>query len=98
MIGLVGAIVLNVVNHSIPGSINAISPEIGIFHDYLYFSFVTLTTLGYGDISPTLPLAKAVVVFLAIIGQFYIAIVMAFLISKFISQNTSHQNNFKDKN
>ncbi|RLD60993.1 MAG: hypothetical protein DRI95_14745 [Bacteroidetes bacterium] len=91
IIGLVGAIVLNVVNHFIPGSINTIPAESGKFHDYLYFSFVTLTTLGYGDISPVLPMAKAVAVFLAIIGQFYIAIVMAFLISKFISQKSSSQ-------
>jgi len=45
--------------------------------------------LGYGDISPALPVAKSIVVFLAIIGQFYIAVVMAFLISKFISQKSS---------
>lgn len=88
LIGLVGAIVLSVVNHFVPGSINAIPSESGKFNDYLYFSFITLTTLGYGDISPALPLAKAIVVFLAIIGQFYIAIVMAFLISKFMSQKS----------
>jgi len=89
LIGLVGAIALSVVTHFIPGSINSISSDSGTFHDYLYFSFVTLTTLGYGDISPALPVAKSIVVFLAIIGQFYIAVVMAFLISKFISQKSS---------
>ena len=93
LIGIVGAITLNVINHIIPGSINGIPHEPSSFHDYLYFSFVTLSTLGYGDISPTLPMAKAIVVFLAIIGQFYIAIVMAFLISKFISQKS---NNYKE--
>jgi len=84
LIGVLGAIVLSVINHSIPGSIAAISPDAKM-HEYLYFSFVTLTTLGYGDISPSLPLAKNIVVFLAIFGQFYIAVIMAFLVSKFIS-------------
>ncbi len=91
LIGLVGAITLSTVNHFVPGSLNGIPSETKAFHDYLYFSFVTLSTLGYGDISPALPLAKSVVVFLAVVGQFYIAIVMAFLISKFIS-NKSSQN------
>ncbi len=86
LIGTVGAIVLNLVNHFIPGSISAIPPSTTNFHEYLYFSFVSLTTLGYGDISPTLPLAKSIVVVLAIIGQFYFAIIMAFLISKMFSQ------------
>ena len=36
------------------------------FHDYLYFSFVTLTTLGYGDISPANAIAKSIVFVLAI--------------------------------
>ena len=86
LIGFVGAIILSLINHFIPGSLNIIESDIFNFHEYLYFSFVTLTTLGYGDISPTLPLAKSTVIFLAIIGQFYIAVVMAVLISKFFSQ------------
>jgi len=97
LIGLVGAIILNLTNQFIPGSINAIPLETSQFHEYLYFSFVTLTTLGYGDISPTLPFAKSVIVILAIIGQFYFAIIMAFLISKMFSQNTTNQNNSIDK-
>ncbi len=46
-----------------------------------YFSFVTLTTLGYGDISPTTPLAEVLVILEAVTGMFYFAIVVASLIS-----------------
>ncbi len=83
LIGILGAIVLYMTNTYIPGSIEAIPAKNGI-HEYIYFSFVTITTLGYGDISPSLPLAKTIVVFLAIFGQFYIAVIMAFLVSKFL--------------
>ncbi len=85
LIGILGAIVLYMTNAYIPGSIEAIPAKNGI-HEYIYFSFVTLTTLGYGDISPSLPLAKSIVIFLAIFGQFYIAIIMAFLVSKFLNK------------
>jgi hypothetical protein len=47
----------------------------------LYYSYVTLATLGYGDIAPRLPLAQMVAVLEAILGQFYIAVVIAWLVS-----------------
>jgi hypothetical protein len=45
-----------------------------------YFSFVTLTTLGYGDITPVRPFASALVVLEAVFGQFYVAVVVAQLV------------------
>jgi hypothetical protein len=47
----------------------------------IYFSFVTIATLGYGDISPRLPLAQMVAVLEAITGQFFVAVVIAWLVS-----------------
>jgi len=51
----------------------------------LYYSFVTLTTLGYGDISPVTPAACTLAWVEAVTGQFYIAIVVAGLISVLVS-------------
>lgn len=48
---------------------------------FTYFSFVTLSTLGYGDITPVNRVAGAWVAVEAMIGQFYIAIIMARLVS-----------------
>ena len=48
---------------------------------FTYFSFVTLSTLGYGDITPANNVAGAWVAVEAMIGQFYIAIIMARLVS-----------------
>ncbi len=47
---------------------------------YIYYSFVTLTTLGYGDVTPVRPLASAMAYIEAVIGVFYIAILVGTLI------------------
>jgi voltage-gated potassium channel len=47
----------------------------------LYFSFTTLTTMGYGDITPMAPAARGLAVLEAILGQFYVAVVVARLVS-----------------
>lgn len=52
-----------------------------------YFSMVTLTTLGYGDITPQTPGAGALCQLEAIVGQFFIAVVVAWLVGQFISSN-----------
>ncbi len=51
-----------------------------------YFSLVTLTTLGFGDIVPTTPIARSLVAAEAVIGQLYIAVLISFLVGVHISQ------------
>jgi len=51
------------------------------FPDFIYFSFVTLTTLGFGDLLPISPLARFLVYVEAIVGVFYMAIVVSSLVS-----------------
>ncbi|BCG62371.1 MAG: voltage-gated potassium channel [Methyloprofundus sp.] len=58
------------------------------FHMW-YFSMVTLTTLGYGDISPVTMSARVFVVLEAILGQFYLAILIASLVGRSIAQRSS---------
>jgi len=54
------------------------------FHDFLYFSFVTLTTVGYGDIIPISTFAKSLCIFIAISGQLYLTILVAMLVGKYL--------------
>ncbi|HEY2785150.1 MAG TPA: potassium channel family protein [Fimbriiglobus sp.] len=57
-------------------------------HQFLtYFSFITLTTVGYGDIVPGSGMARGFAVVEAIAGQFYIAVLVAELIGKRVSQS-----------
>ena len=56
---------------------------------FIYFSFVTLTTLGYGDITPLTPEAEAMVVGEALIGQIYMTVLMAWLMGLYVSRKVS---------
>ena len=47
----------------------------------MYFSWVTLTTVGYGDLSPTHPLARLLSNLESFVGQFYIAVVVARMVA-----------------
>jgi hypothetical protein len=58
-----------------PADYDAIVPKI------VYFSFVTLTTLGYGDITPVHPYARSLVMLESLIGVLYPAVLIARLVS-----------------
>ena len=58
-----------------------------------YYAFVCLTTVGFGDISPMLPLARMVSVATSITGPLYLAAVMGVLIGRFASSLDRQSNN-----
>jgi len=64
------------------------NPAISYVSNYIYFGFVTLSTLGYGDVVPLSPAAKSLAIFTSITGQLYIAIIIAALVAKYLSQKT----------
>lgn len=53
-------------------------------NDFIYYSFVTMTTLGYGDLVPVSPIAKTLSWMAAYSGQAYLTILMAILVAKFV--------------
>lgn len=52
--------------------------------DLMYFSFITLLTIGYGDILPVSQLARNASVIIGLLGQFYLVIVTAVVVEKYI--------------
>lgn len=75
-----------------PGSFSGIAsdPAYLHFHRFVYFSLVTLTTLGYGDIAPATPLASILATLEAVVGVFYIAILVAALVGDFMATRKTH--------
>ena len=57
---------------------------------HLYYSFITLTTVGYGDIVPETPFAGMVAALEAIFGQMYVAIVVARLVGLHLLDSQKH--------
>ena len=55
---------------------------------YIYFSLVTITTLGYGDITPIESQAIALSVLEAIAGQIYLVVVVAWFVGLFVSRKS----------
>ena len=87
LLGLIWAMLYLFIAETIPGAFNSLPqvPWLDNFANAVYFSFVTITTLGYGDISPALPLPRFLVYMEAIVGVFYMAILVASLIGIRIS-------------
>jgi voltage-gated potassium channel len=92
MIGLVFSIAVAFLSGLNPGSfsfdmINAQPFQAGYpFYQYIYYTFITLATVGYGDIVPLTPVARSMSILISVTGQLYIAVVIALLVGKYISQ------------
>jgi len=84
LIGIMWAGVYGLLESLAPGSFSAPSGSV----DYIYFSFVTLTTVGYGDVAPLTILAKRLAVFEAGMGGIYMAIIVALIVGRYLSPQT----------
>ena len=62
--------------------------------DIRYYSYVTITTLGYGDIAPVSQIARASAVFFSLTAQIYLAVVIALIVGKYVSH--SDQKEFEE--
>jgi hypothetical protein len=68
-----------------PGSFQSSGPLPSTPSDWIYYSFITLTTVGYGDIAPLHPVARSLAIFEAVTGQLYLAVLLARLVSLRVS-------------
>lgn len=82
LLGLIWVILYQLLAEFFPGSFSGLTANAwqDNFPDFIYFSFVTLTTLGFGDLLPLTPLARFLAYMEAIIGVFYMAIVVSSLV------------------
>jgi hypothetical protein len=87
MIGFAFAIIYTLMELTYPGSFNGLTEKIkafphGHYHsEMVYFSFITLLAIGYGDITPAGDIGQMFAVSEGLVGQFYLAILVARMVS-----------------
>lgn len=92
-LGLAWAVIFSLIEDFRPGSFE-ISPSLisvdgldsSLRQVLTYFSFVTLTTIGYGDVLPTSPTTRTCAWIEGIMGQFYLAVIVAGLVSMLVTK------------
>lgn len=93
-LGLIGFFILLTIEIAHPGSFNGLqlNPKHmdPTFDSLIYFSYITLLTVGYGDIYPLTPTAQRATIFIGMMGQFYLVILTAVVVEKYIRY--SYQN------
>ena len=82
--GIIGSLVFMTVQIFDPGAFN-IDINSSASSKLIYFSFVTLTTLGFGDITPQDTLAENCTIILSLIGQIYLTVVLALIVGKYVA-------------
>ena len=95
-IGITAGLVMSALETIQPGSFEPLVVEsihgsnvlatAEVFSSINYFSFVCLTTVGFGDINPILPLARMVSIGTSVAGPLYLAAVMGVLIGRFAAK------------
>jgi len=81
LIGVAFAVAYESVSIHVPGAFASTLENTERFSHWVYFSFVTLTTVGYGDITPVATIARSLATLEAFIGQLYPAVILARLVS-----------------
>jgi hypothetical protein len=93
LLGLIFSIFVTFIMVQDPGAFNITQASAGVqkpaapLSESIYFTFVSLATLGYGDILPLKPYTRSLAIFITICGQLYIAIIIALLVGKFAGES-----------
>jgi hypothetical protein len=80
-LGMSWSVIYEIVLARAPGAIAFPEGTDHSFSSSVYFSFTTLTTLGYGDVTPRSSLARMLAIMEALIGQIYLVVIVARLVA-----------------
>lgn len=80
LLGIIWAYAYSLLAQLRPGAFSGAVATIDGPRGWLYYSFVTLTTMGYGDVLPLHPVARSLAILEAVVGPLYLAILVARLV------------------
>lgn len=88
LLSMVALFTYILVESNFPNSFHGISVGNAplIYNELSYFSFITLTSIGFGDIYPITDMSRLITAFFGMVGQFYMVAVVGIIISKFTSK------------
>jgi hypothetical protein len=95
--GMSFALVYHFIDTRWPGSFAAAGGQQAAFPDLVYFSFVTLLTIGFGDVVPATGAARAVTLLEGLFGVVYTTVVMAALVAAYLDQNAGRPSPERDE-
>ena len=87
IIGFIGCFLMLLLNTNYPGSYVYGDNYYLTNYDFIYYSFINLTTLGSGDILPVRAPAKAISIIHALLGQLYLTVIVAMMVGKFLNNS-----------
>ena len=88
-LGLIGFFICLSIEMAVPGSFQGLTTDTieSETQNLLYYSYITLLTIGYGDIYPTTQLAHKASMLIGLVGQIYLVVLSAIVVGKYINQN-----------
>ena len=89
LLGYIGSLLFLAVNLGYDGAFSNVSEGNTGSQDLLYFSYITILTIGYGEIVPLIPASRGLAIILGLVGQFYLVVVIATFVGKFLKDSNS---------
>ncbi|MCA0931610.1 hypothetical protein LCM02_04035 [Lutimonas saemankumensis] len=86
IIGLIGGFLSAGLEYIYPNSYSHSADIVFDLYTFIYYSFVTMTTLGYGDMIPITQKAQALALMMVISGQLFLSVIIAINIAKFMQK------------
>ncbi len=93
LLGVIWATAYSLVELLRPGSFSGPVSAADGSRSWLYFSFVTLTTVGFGDVLPVHPVARSLAILEAVTGPLYLTILLARLVSLAVAPGAGREPN-----
>ncbi|GAA4893121.1 hypothetical protein GCM10023311_17010 [Flaviramulus aquimarinus] len=87
-LGLLGFFVCLSIEMVFPNSFQGIIDGTSLTEGLMYYAYITLLTIGYGDILPVTAPAQKAAILIGLVGQMYLVVITAIVVGKYINQSS----------